>query len=97
MERKLSDSARDSYPTVTVRDENGKILTQWEADPKNYCQGASTGSINELCGGCGFCMEMQANYYGLTVEYDGSTEETFETQKERPRTKEQKATPFWNL
>lgn len=66
-------------PLVTIRDESGNVLTQWEADSKTYCYGASTGSIGDLCGGCGFCLEMQANYSGLKVEYEESTEETLET------------------
>lgn len=59
---------------VQIRDKDGKLLDQFPYNLEEFCWGARTGCVGDLCGGCGYCIIMQAEYYNsqgseLQIDY----------------------------
>lgn len=51
---------------ITVRDQNsGKIVAEFS--DSDSCSGSGNGATSEMCGGCGSCLRMQAEYSGFNV------------------------------
>lgn len=47
----------------------GLPVNAWPNDREDWCYGARTGQSNELCGGCAYCLEMQARHADCEVKY----------------------------
>jgi len=47
----------------------GLPVDAWPNDRKDWCWGATTGSSGDLCGGCSYCLEMQARHADCDVKY----------------------------
>lgn len=53
---------------IEVRDpKTGEVVASWDYDCDSFCGGFRTGEMGAYCGGCGGCMQMQAEYAGLDV------------------------------
>lgn len=59
---------------VQIRDKDGKLLDQFPYNLEEFCWGARTGCVGDLCGGCGHCIIMQSEHakklgVRLTIDY----------------------------
>jgi len=63
---------------ITIRNPDTLEIVQ-TLDDHDYASPASRGGqpINEACGGCVGCLEIQACHYGYLIEYDGEPAEKF--------------------
>ncbi len=48
---------------------DGLPVSAWPNDPDEWCWGAKTGCSSDLCGGCAYCLEMQARHADCEVKY----------------------------